>query len=67
MFSRLNHLAIVSDHYTLLGMFYRAVFGMKAIGPGAEGPVRRDLPALCPHGSYQLTDPDGTWIDVAEG
>ena len=27
MFAKLNHLAITSDHYTLLGMFYRAVFG----------------------------------------
>ena len=24
MFAKLNHLAITSDHYTLLGMFYRA-------------------------------------------
>jgi predicted enzyme related to lactoylglutathione lyase len=39
----------------------------KSIGPGVEGPVRRKLLARCPHGSFQLTDPDGTWIDVAEG
>ncbi len=32
MISRLNHLAIVSDQYTLLGMFYRAVFGMRVSG-----------------------------------
>jgi len=39
----------------------------KAIGPGLEGPVRRKLLARCPHGSLQLTDPDGIWIDAAEG
>jgi len=32
MFARLNHLAITSDHYTLLGMFYRAYFGLKTSG-----------------------------------
>src|ERR1700726_2969134 len=32
MFGKLNHLAITSDHYTLLGMFYRAMFGLKASG-----------------------------------
>ena len=34
--SRINHLAIVSDHYTLLGMFYRAVFGMRVSGDTAR-------------------------------
>src|SRR5215207_9162554 len=29
MFGKLNHLAITTDHYAVLGMFYRAVFGMK--------------------------------------
>jgi len=32
MFSKLNHLAITTDQYTLLGMFYRAYFGMKVSG-----------------------------------
>ena len=32
MSGKLNHLAITSDHYTLLGMFYRAAFGLKASG-----------------------------------
>ena len=36
MFGKLNHLAITSDHYTLLGMFYRAVFGMQASGDTAR-------------------------------
>ena len=36
MFSKLNHLAITSDHYTLLGMFYRAMFGLKASGDTAR-------------------------------
>lgn len=36
MFGKLNHLAITSDHYTLLGMFYRAAFGMKATGDTAR-------------------------------
>ena len=32
MFSKINHLAIVTDQYTLLGMYYRAVFGLKVSG-----------------------------------
>ncbi len=32
MFSKLNHLAITTDQYTVLGMFYRAYFGMKVSG-----------------------------------
>jgi hypothetical protein len=32
MFSRLNHLAITTDNYTVLGKFYRAYFGMKVSG-----------------------------------
>ena len=32
MFSKLNHLAITTDQYTLLGMFYRAYFGMQVSG-----------------------------------
>ena len=36
MFGKLNHLAITSDHYTLLGMFYRAMFGLKVSGDTAR-------------------------------
>jgi len=36
MFAKLNHLAITSDRYTLLGMFYRAMFGLKASGDTAR-------------------------------
>jgi len=36
MFGKLNHLAITTDHYTTLGMFYRAVFGMKVSGDTAR-------------------------------
>ena len=32
MGSKLNHLAITTDHFTHLGMFYRAIFGMKSSG-----------------------------------
>jgi len=32
MFGKLNHLAITTNDYTLLGMFYRAMFGMKVSG-----------------------------------
>jgi len=32
MNSKLNHLAIVSDNYTRLAMFYRALFGMRVSG-----------------------------------
>jgi predicted enzyme related to lactoylglutathione lyase len=32
MFSKLNHLAITTDQYTVLGMFYRAYFGMRVSG-----------------------------------
>jgi catechol 2,3-dioxygenase-like lactoylglutathione lyase family enzyme len=30
MFSKINHVAIVSDHYAQLAQFYEAVFGMRA-------------------------------------
>ena len=36
MFSKLNHLAITTDQYTLVGMFYRAVFGLKVSGDTAR-------------------------------
>jgi predicted enzyme related to lactoylglutathione lyase len=36
MFSKLNHLAITTDHYATVGMFYRAVFGMKSSGNTAR-------------------------------
>jgi len=36
MSAKLNHLAITTDHYTLLGMFYRAAFGMKVSGDTAR-------------------------------
>jgi len=32
MFAKLNHLAITTDQYTVLGMFYRAYLGMKVSG-----------------------------------
>ena len=32
MSGKLNHLAITTDHYAVIGMFYRAVFGMKVSG-----------------------------------
>ena len=32
MFSKLNHLAITTDHYTVIGMFYRAMLGLKSSG-----------------------------------
>ncbi len=34
--AKLNHLAITTDHYTVLGMFYRAAFGMKVSGDTAR-------------------------------
>jgi catechol 2,3-dioxygenase-like lactoylglutathione lyase family enzyme len=37
------------------------------LGRGAEGMARLKLLAQCRCGSYQLADPDGTLIDVAEG
>ena len=36
MGSKLNHLAITTDHYAQVGMFYRAIFGMKASGDTAR-------------------------------
>lgn len=36
MFSKLNHLAITTDQYTLVGMFYRAIFGLKVSGDTAR-------------------------------
>ena len=36
MFGKLNHLAITTDNYTVLGMFYRAAFGMMVSGDTAR-------------------------------
>ena len=36
MFSKLNHLAITTDHYATVGMFYRAAFGKKSSGDTAR-------------------------------
>jgi predicted enzyme related to lactoylglutathione lyase len=36
MFGKLNHLAVTSDHYTLLALFYRAAFGLKTSGDTAR-------------------------------
>jgi predicted enzyme related to lactoylglutathione lyase len=36
MFGKLNHLAITTDHYATIGMFYRAVFGMTVSGDTAR-------------------------------
>ena len=38
----------------------------KPIDFDSEGIARLKLLAKCPHGSFQLADPDGTLIDVAE-
>ena len=29
MFAQINHMAIISPHYSMLGKFYEAVFGLK--------------------------------------
>jgi predicted enzyme related to lactoylglutathione lyase len=51
MFSKLNHLAITTDHYAVVGMFYRAVFGMKTSGDTA-----RELSAIsCGDGYTGMT------------
>lgn len=69
MFGKLNHLAITTDHYTTLGMFYRGVLGMKV-----SGDTSREMSAISGGDGYvgmtlipfHLADPDGTLNDVAE-
>jgi hypothetical protein len=39
MFGKLNYLAITTDHDTTLGMFDRAVFGMKMSGDKRAEPA----------------------------
>ena len=46
MFGKLNHLAITSDRYTLLGMFYRAMFGLRASGDTAREATSVEIKAL---------------------
>ncbi len=41
MFSKLNHLAITTDHYATLGMFYRAALGLKT-----SGDIKREMSAI---------------------
>jgi catechol 2,3-dioxygenase-like lactoylglutathione lyase family enzyme len=36
------------------------------LGAGAEGAARLKLFAKCPHGTHQISDPDGILIDLAE-
>ena len=36
------------------------------LGTGTEGAARLKLLARCPHGSWQLADPDGILIDISE-
>ena len=76
--AKLNHLAITTDHYTQLGMFYRAIFGMKSsgdtarelsaisVGDGYTGmtliPRRAGRKAGLDHFGIQVEDVDGTRI-----
>jgi hypothetical protein len=52
MFGKLNHLAITSDHYTLLGMLYRATFGLQASGDTA-----REIGAISVGDNFSLPIP----------
>ena len=36
MFSKINHVAIVSDNYAKSTQFYQAVFGMRDLGQDAR-------------------------------
>ena len=38
MFARINHIAIISPQYAMLGKFYESLFGMK---PGSSPPPTR--------------------------
>ena len=71
MFAKINHVAIVSENYALLGKFYEAVFGMKTasrtrparavtVGDGYVGlninPRRAGRPARLDHFGVQVED-----------
>ena len=53
-----EHLAAVGDNNPHLRPL--------PLGAGAEGAARLKLFAKCPHGSHQISDPDGILIDLAE-
>src|SRR5438128_1472453 len=80
MFSKINHVAIVSENYALLAKFYQAVFGMKpsnleraaravTVGDGYVGlninPRRAGRSAGLDHFGIQIEDYDGTGIVAA--
>lgn len=66
MFSKLNHLAITTDHYANVGMFYRAVFGMKTSGDTRKihGLARRSRQAW-PHPAGHAGNAGGSRRAVA--
>ncbi|MEK9684175.1 MAG: VOC family protein [Rhodospirillaceae bacterium] len=82
MKSKLNHLAIVTDNYTRLSMFYRALFGMKvsgdtdresqaiSVGDGYVGMTLIPRPpgryAGLDHFGIEVEDLDRVRVDLAE-
>lgn len=71
MFAKINHVAIISENYALLGKFYESVFGMKTssrtrparavtVGDGYVGlninPRRAGRPARLDHFGVQVED-----------
>ena len=76
MFSKINHVAVVSDHYAQLAQFYQAVFGMRTsantrvgravtVGDGYVGlninPRRAGRSAGLDHFGIQVEDTETVW------
>jgi catechol 2,3-dioxygenase-like lactoylglutathione lyase family enzyme len=76
MFSKINHVAVVSDHYAQLAQFYQAVFGMRTsattrvgravtVGDGYVGlninPRRAGRSAGLDHFGIQVEDAETVW------
>jgi catechol 2,3-dioxygenase-like lactoylglutathione lyase family enzyme len=76
MFSKINHVAIVSDHYAQLAQFYQAVFGMRTspttrvgravtVGDGYVGlninPRRAGRSAGLDHFGIEVEDAETVW------
>src|ERR1700761_529718 len=82
MFAKINHVAIVSERYALLGKFYEAVFGMKlsaskkatqaiTVGDGYVGlninPRKAGRPARLDHFGIQVNDIETALARMREG
>jgi catechol 2,3-dioxygenase-like lactoylglutathione lyase family enzyme len=82
MFAKINHIALISENYSLAGEFYQAVFGMKpprtprpgravTVGDGYVGininPKKAGRPARLDHFGLQVEDVEAAFARLRAG